>query len=113
MPESTREGVGRRQTDVECQAHEKRADIMEQELKKQEGWLKASAGIVTVVSFAIGILCSVIISKLGAIESLLTDSKVILMQHSEQIKGVQRDVSAIQERHKYEDQSGHQRGDTK
>lgn len=110
MPESTRDGVGRRQTDADCILHERRADLMEQELKKQEGWLKASAGIVTVVSMAIGVLCSVIISKLGVIESLLTDSKVVMMQHSEQIKTLQGDVKELQERHKFEDQRVFQKG---
>ena len=109
MPE--REGIGRRQADADCLLHEKRADVMEQELKKQEGWLKASAGIVTVVSMAIGVLCSVIIGKLGTIETLLTDSKVVMMQHSEQIKQLQGDVKELQERHKFEDQRVYKQGD--
>lgn len=113
MPNEAREGVGRRQSDEECRRHEDRMDELEIDIGRQSGWLKASAGLVTIVSLAVSILCSIIISKLGTIESLLTDSKVVLMQHSEQIKSVQKDISVIQERHKYEDQSGHQRGDSK
>ena len=95
-----RQGVGRRKEDESCALHEERLDDMETDIAKQSGWLKASAGLVTAVSIAVSILCTVIIGKLGNIETLLSDSKVVLMQHSEQIKSIDSRVHDIEERHK-------------
>jgi len=99
-----RNGQGRRKSDEECAAHEERLDNMDAEIHKQSGWLKAAAGFWAVAIIIASSFCTVIISHLNTIENLLTDNKVALMQHSEQIKALDCRIKDIEERHKYEDQ---------
>ena len=97
---------GRRLRDDECFEHEKRMDMVDGELKKQSGWFKASAGILAISIAIIGSYCTQITSKLDSIQAMLTDSKVVMMQHSEQIKNLDSRVTDIEKRHTYLDQNG-------
>jgi hypothetical protein len=47
-----------------------------------------------------------ITAKLNSIETLLTDSKVMLMKHEQQILQLQNDVKDINDRHRWIDQNG-------
>lgn len=102
-----REGVGRRERDQECIEHEKRMDKVDADVNKQSGWLKASAGFTGVAMMIIGSFSSTIINKLNTIESLLTDSKISIAQHTEQIKGLDQRVRDIEDRHRKDIEDGY------
>ncbi len=102
--EIERAGNGRRKADENCPMHEARLDDMDAELHKQSGWFKASAAFMTVAVMCISGFGNVILTKLTSIESLLSESKVTLMQHSEQIKALDCRVKDIEDRHRYQDQ---------
>jgi hypothetical protein len=71
----------------------------------QSGWIKASAGLLAVALFVLGILCSTIISKLSEIAGMLSKSEVTMMKHEQQIIQLQGDIKGIQDKHKWEDQN--------
>ena len=105
MPDSVeRHGPGRRLRDEECLAHEERLDSVDNEVHKQSGWLKASAILLTVAILITGWLSSSILTKLSGIEGMLSDTKVNMMQHTEQIKNLDIRVRGIEDRNKYIDQ---------
>lgn len=108
MPDEVlvRNGVGRRQQDTDCAEHDRRLDDVEINHQKLESRWTSMLWFIGIAVIGLGGFNSVILSKVTAIESLLTDSKVVQMQHSEQIKALQQDVKDIQERHKYLDQNG-------
>jgi hypothetical protein len=99
-----REGVGRRSTDEECVAHEKRQDAMDNELHKQSGWFKASAALISIAIIIIGSLSGMILSKLGNIQILLSDNRVAMAQFNEKIINHDKRISDIEERNKFIDQ---------
>jgi hypothetical protein len=103
-PEVERTGPGRRMRDEECLAHEERLDSVDNEVHKQSGWLKASAILLTVAILITGWLSSSILTKLSGIEGMLSDTKVNMMQHTEQIKNLDMRVRDIEDRNKYIDQ---------
>lgn len=100
-----REGVGRRAGDFECQEHEKRVNLMDAELSKQSGWLKASALLVLIAMAVIGGLSNLILNKLTSIETLLSDSKVTMMKHEMSINSLDVRVKSIESRHLFIDQN--------
>ncbi len=101
---TVRQGPGRRERDAECDAHEKRLDDVDNEVHKQSGWLKASAILLTIGIVIVGILNNNISTKLTSIQNMLSDTKVLLAQHAEQIKTLEFRVNNIEERNKYIDQ---------
>jgi uncharacterized protein YktB (UPF0637 family) len=107
MPEEyehKRSGAGRRDSD--CIAHEGRIDDLDKEVHKQTGFYKTAAIVFTIVAGALSYFATNITAKLTTIEALLTDSKVLMMKHAEQIKVLQGDVKEIQDRHRDLDRSG-------
>lgn len=86
----------------ECKLHESRIDDMDMEVHKQSGWLKTAAVVFSIVGTGLIYIGSNVNNKLDSISSLLTESKVVLMQHSEQIKQLQGDVKELQDRTKYQ-----------
>ena len=108
MPEheNTRHGVGRREDDQACREHEQRMDGMDKELHTLLGWIKTSGLLITVAGAIIGYMGTNINAKLTSIETLLSDNKVMLERHNQQIIQLQGDVKDIQDRHKYLDQNG-------
>jgi len=97
-------GPGRRDTDEECVAHEKRIDGIDNEIHKQSGWFKASAILLSIAVIVLGSLCSLILNKLGTIEGLMADNKVTTAEFSMAIKNMDKRISDIEERNKYIDQ---------
>lgn len=102
MPE--RQGPGRRLEDIECLEHDRRINELDNEAHKQSGWLKVASVLLSIAVIVIGAFDGMIFTKLTNIEGLLNDSKVALMQHSEQIKTLEFRVRDIEERNKYIDQ---------
>lgn len=92
--------------ETSCKLHEERIDDMDAELHKQNGWLKTAGFVFSTASVILGWFGTNITTKLDAISTLLTDGRVVQMQHSEQIKALQTDVKEIQDRHRYLDQNG-------
>jgi hypothetical protein len=86
--------------------HERRMDTVDQDIKKQEGWLKASAGFMTIAMIIVGSLCNVIITKLTTIEGMLGKTDVSIARHEERLSNVESDVKEIKARHTYLDQNG-------
>ena len=71
---------------------------------KNSGKYTAMLWFLGVASTILGILLSLVLSKTNNIESLLSDNKVILMQHSERIDTLRKEVDEIRTRNQYIDQ---------
>ena len=81
---------------IPCES-EDRIDDIDQELHKQSGWFKASAGFATVLVLIGGGFNSVILAKLSNIETLLTDSRLVQSRQIEQIENLKHRVDRIEE----------------
>lgn len=109
---TARESVGRRIEDIECQKHDERMDSIEEHMSTMSVDVHRNTGRFTAMLWFMGILGGIIgscliflVAKTTSIESLLTDNKVTLMQHSEQINALKQDVTEIKEQHKFEAQN--------
>ena len=97
--------TGQNERRQDCVDHEKRIDDIAAEIHKHGGWFKVIGGSLSFAFIVLGWFGSGIDAKLTSIQAMLTDGKVTLMQHQEQIKSMQQDIREIQERHKYLDQN--------
>lgn len=106
MPDTQRDGVGRRLDDKkDCMVHESRMDAIDQQISSNKGWLKGVSTLLLVVGFILSSFCTVIISRLGTIADMLTDYRVMLKTHEIEIAGIKTDITDIKLRHNYEDQN--------
>jgi cytoskeletal protein RodZ len=76
------------------------------EVSKQEGWFKTSAWVISIAVLVIGGLSGIILGKLTAIESKLTDYQVSIAEVKKDVVALQADVKKIEERHTWLDQNG-------
>ena len=107
MPENTRsDAPGRRKDDEDCRVHEARLDHVDKTVSKQSGWFKTAAVVFSICGTILGGMCGLILSKLTAIESLLSKTDVTLGRHEERLLNVESDIKEIKERHRYLDQNG-------
>lgn len=109
--EDLRDGLGRRQQDIACAKHDERLEAIEADVHKNSGKFASMLWFMGIAGGFIGACLVFLVAKTTAIESLLTDNKVALMQHTEQISTLRSDVKEIQERNRYIDQNGMMRVD--
>ena len=88
-----------------CKLHESRIDQLDADIAKHNGWLKTAGLVCSIAIMVLGWMGTHIVSKLDSISALLTDGKVVQMQHSEQIRRLMDDVKEIQTWHQQHDQS--------
>lgn len=104
-----RQGVGRRQADQECIAHEERLDAVERKLAWQKGAMYVIVGFVGVSMPVIGWMGNAIYGKVSSIEIMLNRNELASTVLTEQVKSIDRRVQAIEDRHVYEQQNGTKR----
>jgi hypothetical protein len=71
---------------------------------KSSGKYASMMWFLGAVGAILGAMLTMILSKTSSIESLLSDNKVLLMQHSERIDGLRKEVDEIKTRNTYIDQ---------
>ena len=95
-----------------CQQEETINDIdqtvhsLKEAVSKQEGWFKTSAWVISIAVMVIGGLSGVILSKLSAIEALLTTSQISIAEVKKDVQSLDGRVRDIEERHRWLDQNG-------
>ena len=97
--------------DEKCLLHEKQLEDMCAEQNKQNGWFKASAVLVTIAVLVVGSLCGLILGKLGAIQTLLSDNRVIQAEFKGKLETHEKRIGDIEERNKVIDGYGYQARD--
>lgn len=110
MPEKPeRVGPGRRKEDEECREHSERMSDIEVMLSRYTGWLKGTAIGVSVIAFAATVICSIVISKLNGIETLLSDGKTEIAVLKTTVTDLTRRVTIIEDRHRQDAEDGSKR----
>ena len=96
---------------MECLLHREEMDTIQATITKTQvdqsktsGKYTAMLWFLGIIGAALSILSIVILNKTSSIESLLSDNKVVLMQHSERIDGLRKEVDEIKARNTYIDQ---------
>jgi hypothetical protein len=104
----------RREQDRECLDHKAKMEELDKALQKadgelhtQSGWFKTAAVVFTIIGTGLVFVSNQIVNKLDNISSSLNVKDVIIMQHTEQIKGIDARTKSIEDRNKYiDEQSG-------
>lgn len=96
----------RQRTAEECKEHDDRLTHIEEGVHKNAGRFTAMLWFMGVLGSMLALSMGYLITKTTAIEALLTDNKLIINLHTEQINNLKSDVKEIQERHRYIDQNG-------
>lgn len=110
---------------VECVLHREEMDVLQKavsdtqktitdtqrdvaatrvDVGKSSGKYASMMWFLGAVGAILGAMLTMILSKTSSIESLLSDNKVLLMQHSERIDGLRKEVDEIKTRNTYIDQ---------
>jgi len=104
--------AGRRDYDPMCLQHRKELDSAIEKIEaistvsaESSGKYKSMLWFMGIAGSILATLLIVIISKLSTVETLLTDSKVVLMQHTERIERLRQDVDEIKVRNRFIDQT--------
>lgn len=97
-------GVGRRLQDVECERHREELDEVKTKSAKTEGRFTAMLWFLGVVGSMLSIGMVTLITKTSDIQTLLSKNDVVLMQHTERIETLRKDVDDIKARNRYVDQ---------
>lgn len=94
--DSTKTNFGRRSYDMDCQFHTEQFESLQADVSKNIGKYTSMMWFLGVIGAAIGGCLIVLINKTTAIESLLSDNKIAIVQHTEQIITLKRDVELLQ-----------------
>lgn len=89
---------GRRMYDMGCNIHEEQIDALQAAVNNNNGKYTSLLWFIGVIGTVIGCCLTVLLSKTTSIESLLTDNKVALAQHTEQISTLRKDIDGLKVR---------------
>lgn len=117
MSNTIRNGRGRRADDIVhdgvCLLHREEVDDLQEKVEtavvessKTSGRFTAMLWFLGVIGSILTIGVAVLISKTSDIQTLLSKNDVILMQHTERIEALRKDVDEIRSRNRYIDQQG-------
>lgn len=108
-----RENSGRRDYDPGCLLHREEMDDLQDkveqsviETSKTSGRFTAMLWFLGVIGTILSVGVAVLITKTSDIQTLLSKNDVILMQHTERIEMLRKDVDEIKTRNRYIDQQG-------
>lgn len=102
---STRHGVGRRGDDADCEMHRQEIVELKTDGARTAGRFTAMLWFLGVVGTCLTIGMVTLITKTSDIQTLLSKNDVVLMQHTERIDALRKDVDEIRSRNRYIDQS--------
>ena len=104
--ETERSGTDRRISTEECAAHKAETDRLQSSVDKNSGRWTAMLWFLGVIGTSLSIGMVTLITKTSDIQTMLSKNDVILMQHTERIEGLRKDVDEIRSRNRYIDQQG-------
>ena len=102
--ETERSGIDRRMTSEECKAHREETDKLQSTVDKNSGRWTAMLWFLGVIGSILSIGMVTLITKTSDIQTLLSKNDVILMQHTERLETLRKDVDEIKSRNRYVDQ---------
>lgn len=97
------ESPGRRMSDLDCERHKQLTNDLQSTVDKNSGRWTAMLWFLGVIGTFLGISMTILISKTSDIQTLLSKNDVILMQHTERIDMLRKDVDNIKSRNEYID----------
>lgn len=111
--EPKRENTGRRDYDPGCLLHREEMDDLHEKVNQSVAESSKTSGRFMAMLWFLGVIGSILslgvvilISKTSDIQTLLSKNDVILMQHTERIEALRKDVDEIRSRNRYIDQQG-------
>jgi len=108
-----RHGTGRRPYDQGCLLHREEMDVLQDKVSNSVSESSKTSGRFTAMLWFLGVIGSILsigmitlITKTSDIQTLLNKNDVVLMQHTERIETLRKDVDDIKTRNRYVDQQG-------
>lgn len=109
--EQVRSGEERRKPDSFCLLHREEMDQLQRDLNAASESSGKTSGRFTAMLWFLGVIgtiltlgITILISKTSDIQTLLGKNDVLLMQHTERIETLRKDVDEIKTRNRYIDQ---------
>ena len=101
-----RSGEDRRKNDIDCDEHRELTDRLQSTVDKNSGRWTAMLWFLGVIGTVLSIGMVTLITKTSDIQTLLSKNDVVLMQHTERIESLRKEVDGIRARNQYIDQQG-------
>jgi cell division protein FtsL len=102
--ETERSNADRRMTAIECAEHKAETDRLQSMVDKNSGRWTAMLWFLGVIGTVLSVGMVTLITKTSDIQTLLGKNDVTLMQHTERIETLRRDVDDLKELHRYTNQ---------
>lgn len=98
-----RNGSGRRVRDTECDRHREELEEVKTDSAMTKGRFTAMLWFLGIVGTILSIGMVTLITKTSDIQTLLSKNDVTLMQHTERIDSLRKEVDEIKSRNRYID----------
>lgn len=92
--------------DEDCKTHRAETDRLQSVVDKNSGRWAAMLWFLGVIGTVLTVGMATLITKTSDIQTLLSKNDVTLMQHTERIESLRKDVDEIKSRNRYIDQQG-------